>query len=96
MGEQPVSGTIPAFCYAAEDVPILRNVGSTPPAPSLSAAGGVHDQAAPQLDEFICSRWDVAMSSGTVFRYNLADVSTRRLPGQFGFVVQVYFMADCF
>ncbi len=42
-----------------------------------------------QLDQLICTHWDAAMTRGTIFRYDLAGVSTRRLSGRFGFIVQV-------
>lgn len=40
-----------------------------------------------QLDELLLQRWELAMSSG-VFRYDLSGVVTRRVPGEFGFIVQ--------
>ena len=40
-----------------------------------------------RLDDLLCTRWDKAMSKG-VFRYDLSGVVARRVPGDFGFIVQ--------
>ncbi|KAL5463549.1 hypothetical protein EMCRGX_G032454 [Ephydatia muelleri] len=62
------------FSYLPENVPIFREVGS--------------DRAHyTEFDELLLSRWDGAMAKG-VFRYGLADMSTRTIPGTFGFVAQ--------
>lgn len=40
-----------------------------------------------QLDHVLCEGWERAMSRG-VFHYELSGVSTRRVPGEHGFVLQ--------
>lgn len=47
-----------------------------------------------QFDQLLRSLWDQAMASGSVFRYPLTGVSTRRVPGKYGFVVQVTVWPD--
>ena len=41
-----------------------------------------------QLDRLLCSRWEMAMSSG-ILRYDLGGVTVRTVAGQHGFIVQV-------
>jgi len=40
-----------------------------------------------QLEVLLCKHWDLAMSRG-VFRYDLTGVTTRRVAGSYGFVLQ--------
>lgn len=86
------------FSYFPENVPIFREVGSdrahytevTRQEGDIWREGLLCDilRAIFQFDELLRSRWDEAMAKG-VFRYGLADMSTRTIPGTFRFVAQV-------
>ena len=47
-----------------------------------------HPFCALQLDVFLTSLWDRGMENG-IFRYSVDDVSTKVIPGRYGFVIQV-------
>lgn len=62
------------FSYSPESLAIFREVGNS-------------EANCTEFDRLLRAKWDEAMAKG-VFRYGLEDMTTRAIPGKFGFVAQ--------